>query len=124
MESDTNNKKRLVQFRVSGQEGVMLDQLLSRFGSMTSEYMRSLIREKHAKVFPAYTVKGKEKVLESTPELTQGQICEMFGGKIEMVNGVEMCVRKIGASMQSKVPLSIMGTGDFTIEKLRKQTKK
>ena len=68
--------------------------------------MRSLIREKHAKVFPAYTTSGKKAVLEVEPELTPEQACESVGGRIENVNGIPMCVIKISNSMAAKVPLS------------------
>lgn len=84
----------------------MLDQLLSRFGTRTSEYLRSLIREKHSKVFPAYTNTGKAKILEVQEELTPEQACESVGGRIENVNGVQMCVIQISKSMAAKVPLS------------------
>ena len=106
MDNDNNKKTSLVQFRVSGQERVMLDQLLSRFGSMTSEYLRSLIREKHSKVFPAYAATGKAKALDLEPELTPEQACEQAGGKVEVVNGIPMCVIKMSSSMTRKVPLS------------------
>ena len=106
MENENKKKSSLVQFRVSGQERVMLDQLLARFGSMVSEYMRSLIREKHAKVFPAYTMKGREKALEIDPVLTPEQACEAAGGKVETVNGIPTCVIQISRSMAHKLPLS------------------
>ena len=84
----------------------MLEQLTSRFDTRPSEYVRGLIRDAHRRTFPAYAALGKQKALDVEPELTPEQACEQAGGKVEIVNGIPMCVLQISSSMTRKVPLS------------------
>lgn len=102
------NKNRPVRFRVSEREGQMLDALCERLGKKPSEMFRSLLTDKFTKVFPAYAMRKKDEKIAAIaePQLTPEQACEKAGGKVDIVNGVPMCVFKIGKSMTSTVPLS------------------
>ena len=112
MNNQLNNKGRLVQFRVSEKEGLMLDKLCDQFGAKTSEYVRGLIRDRFFKVFPNYSTKKeiRQAIVAVEPQLTPEQYCEQKGGRVETVNGIQMCVLQISKSMQRKVPLSSVHT--------------
>ncbi len=98
MDNEIKKKSSLVQFRISGQERIMFDQLIEHFGVMRSEYLRSLIRDKHSKVFPAHTKIGREKVLEIVEDLTDEQFCEKWGGKLKRSEGGLLCTFKMGGT--------------------------
>lgn len=107
MRSYKNKKSNLVQVRISERESFMLAELCERFGKNASEMIRTMLSERHAKVFPAYMAR-KVKPLESQkePDLTPEQACEKAGGKVDVVNGVPMCIIQLTSSMQKQVPLS------------------
>lgn len=99
-------KTKLVQFRVSEREFEMLEALCDRYGAKASEYLRGIVREKFSKAFPVYTKAGQQRIAMLEPELTPEQLCEAKGGKVEVIDGVPMCVIQLSSAMTRKVPLS------------------
>lgn len=103
---DKQTKSEVVLVRLSGQEKFMLEKICEKFGAKAPEYIRSVIREKFQRAFPAYTTKKNEALIEESQQLTPEQACEQAGGRIETVNGIQVCIFKLSKSMEANVPLS------------------
>jgi hypothetical protein len=102
-------KDRMVQFRVSDREFEMLTQMCDHVGAMPSEFIRSLIRDKHVKMFPIYAQTRKEKLkreIADQVELTPEQACEQMGGTIVNREGIPSCALKMSSTMTRYLPLS------------------
>ena len=99
-----------------------LKALLEKFGGKAPEYLRSLLRGAYAKAFPSY-MENKPKLISGIeePELTQEQMCEAVGGKIVTENGIPTCTIAISKNMTRSIPLSLLGSGQFTVEKLKQK---
>jgi hypothetical protein len=78
------NKTTIIQVRTGEVENQMVQELCKKLGSRPPELIRGLIRDKHTKMFPAYTPQARMQAIERIPdeELTPEQICEKAGGRI------------------------------------------
>lgn len=128
MEDIKNNnrseKKEAIQFRMSIVEREMLMELCAKFGTSISELLRGLVHDKYTKTFPAYMVgkkysRGSEFLSITADELTPEQACEAVGGKIITENGIQKCSLQLSPSMTRKIPLVLIGSGEYTVEKLK-----
>lgn len=114
----TGKKERLVQYWVSDREKEMIDALCERLGKKRPEMLRGLISEKFLKVFPKYAQKRYEEPVLPSEQITPEQAVEMSTGSVRNVEGVPYAVWKTGPSTESRVPMSLIGQGEWTFEKL------
>ena len=99
-----------------------LEVLLNRYGGKAPAFLRMLIVKAYEKDFGGYKAKIARKEIEAAgPELTKEQICESAGGKVEMSNGIPTCVIPISRSMNRKIPVNLLGAGEFTLQKLKQE---
>lgn len=94
---NNNNKQYTIAIRLSEKEKEILVSCLDVLGVKTSEFIRGLIRDKYGKMFPYHRLnKGflvgsleEDEKPKQTP--TPREICEANGGRVEVLNGIEIC---------------------------------
>ena len=115
-------REHSINVRLTSKEKAMVDALSDSLGGLSdSDTVRQCIGDRFRKAFPHYVRKG-ESAGAGTPkdELTQEQIVEMLGGRVMMYEGVKHGEFKQGA-MVSRIILSMIGFGDYTLEKLKQK---
>ena len=102
----------------------MAEALSEAFGDVSMpDVMRTCLRMQFSKAFPIYARKGEHAGVGVLPEeLTPEQIVEMVGGRVEGSAAGRMAVfQRNGQGALTKVMLSAIGEGRFSLDNLRKE---
>ena len=102
-----NKKKtKIIQMRLSEGESKMINELCQRFSCSVSDLVRGWLRYNHKKTFPAYRSRKSMRVEVLEKDLTPEQACEQAGGRVEIQNGVPMCVFQMSPGLKRNIPIS------------------
>lgn len=105
--------KRVI-INLDEQEAMNLQVMLSKYGGKAPAYFKRLAQNDFIRECGGY--KAYDRIVKEKPskvELTDGQICEQYGGKVTKKNGIPYCsIEKTDNGMSWSWPLDDMKNGE------------